>query len=215
MAEIVISKARSDREVWSFEGVDWNEYSRFLRAFEERPGYRLTYDEGTLEIMSPSLRHDRPGRFLGRLVDVLTEELELPLVGGGSVTTRRKLEKKGVEADDCFWIENAHRMEGRLNLNLRRDPPPDLAIEVDVSRSSLKRMAIYPALRVPEIWRLEGDVLEFFVLQANGKYRRSAHSKAFPQVSQADLLPFLKREREAGDETPIIRDFRKWVRSPK
>jgi Uma2 family endonuclease len=152
---------------------------------------------------------------LGRLVLVLTEELKLPVMAGGSTTMRRKLKKKGVEADECFWIENAHRMEGRLQLDLKRDPPPDLAIEVDVTRSSLNRLRIYAALRVPELWRLEGDILEFLILQANGKYKKSGRSKAFPQVTPADLLPFVLRARRSGDENPIIRDFRKWVRTLK
>ena len=107
------------------EGVSWSEYSAFLRAFAERPAFRLTYDQGTLEIMSPRLEHDDPGRFLGQLVWVLTDELGLPIRAGGSTTMRRKLKKKGVEADECFWIANAYRMQGRRNLDLRRDPPPD------------------------------------------------------------------------------------------
>src|SRR5262249_27682335 len=98
---------------------------------------------------------------------------------------------------------------------LRRDPPPDLAIEVDVTSSSLDRMAIYAALRVPELWRLEGDVLQFFVLQANGKYKETDRSKAFPQVTPADLMRFVVRARRSGDQHRVLRDFRKWVRSWK
>jgi hypothetical protein len=98
---------------------------------------------------------------------------------------------------------------------MRRDPPPDLAVEVDVTRSCLNRLAIYAALRVPEIWRLKGDVLAFLILQANGKYKKAARSKTFPQVSPADLMPFLLRARQEADENPIIRDFRKWVRGLK
>jgi Uma2 family endonuclease len=215
MAQAVLQKAPPVGAVWVLNGVSWSEYSAFLRAFAERPGFRLTYDQGTLEIMSPSLRHDRPGRFLAQLVWVLTDELDLPIVAGGSATMRRRLKKRGVEADDCFWIENAQQMEDRLNLDLRRDPPPDLAIEVDVTNSSLNRMAIYAALRVPELWRLEGDVLQFFILQANGKYKETERSKAFPQVTPADLMRFVVRGRRAGDQHRILRDFRKWVRKIK
>jgi hypothetical protein len=48
------------------DAVSWDDYSRLLRIFEDRPGHRLTYDGGTLEIMSPRLEHDDTGRFLGR-----------------------------------------------------------------------------------------------------------------------------------------------------
>jgi Uma2 family endonuclease len=215
MAQAVAKpKSAAPRRAWVLEGVSWSEYSAFLRAFAERPGYRLTYDQGTLEIM-PLLEHDDPGRFLGQLVWALTDELRLPIRAGGSTTLRRKLKKKGVESDECFWITNAHRMQGRRRLSLRRDPPPDLAIEVDVTRSCLNRLAIHAALRVPEIWRLKGDVLEFLILEANGKYKSATRSKAFPQISPGDLIPFLLRASQEADENPILRDFRKWVRSLK
>src|SRR5215469_16685196 len=144
--------------------VEWQTYSRLLKAFAERPGVRLTYDRGVLEIMSPRIDHDDDGRLLNNMVFVLTEELGLPLKRGGSTTLRRRLRQRGIEADECFWIANASRMAGVRRLNLRRDPPPDLAIEVDVANSSLNRLSIYAALRVPEVWRLDGDQLTFYVL---------------------------------------------------
>src|SRR5438105_1466791 len=128
MKQAVLQKAPPIASTLVLEGVSWSEYSDFLHAFAERPGYRLTYDQGTLEIMSPLIQHEDDGWFLGRLVAVLTEELGLPLRAAGSTTLRRRLKKKGIEADESFWIENAHRMEGRRTLDFRRDPPPDLAI---------------------------------------------------------------------------------------
>src|SRR5947209_6595206 len=130
--------------------VDWRTYSRLLRIFAERPGIRLTYDRGELEIMSPLLEHDDDAPFLGDLVFVLTEELGMPLKRGGSTTLRRRLRRRGIEADEAFWIANAPRMAGRRRLDLRTDPPPDLAIEVDVSHSSLDRPGVSPPLGVPE-----------------------------------------------------------------
>jgi Uma2 family endonuclease len=192
--------------------VDWRTYSRLLCLFAERPGLRLTYDRGELEIMSPLLEHDDDGRFLGALVFVLTEELGLPLKRGGSTTMRRRRKRRGIEADECFWIANAARMAGRRRLDLRTDPPPDLAIEVDVSNSSLDRLSIYAALKVPEIWRLEGDSLSFHVLAADGTYELAAASRSFPLVTPAELLPFLQQARQAADENAVIRDFRAWVR---
>src|SRR5687768_7842702 len=121
-------------------GVDWRTYTRLLHAFAERPRIRLTYDRGELEIMSPSLQHDDDSCFLARLVVILTEEFSLPFHGGGSTTLRRQLKRRGLEPDECFWIANAPRMAGVRRLNLRGHPPPDLAIEIDVTRSSLNRM---------------------------------------------------------------------------
>ena len=192
--------------------VDWQTYSRLLRAFAERPAIRLTYDRGELEIMSPLLEHDDDGELLGELVFTLTDELGLPLKRGGSTTLRRRLKQRGIEADKCFWIANAHRMAGRRRLALRTDPPPDLAIEVDVTCSSLDRMSIYAALGVPEVWRLQGDTLTFHILGADGDYATADCSRAFPQITPADLLGFLQEARQAGDENVVIRRFRKWIR---
>jgi Uma2 family endonuclease len=195
----------------TISGVDWEMYTRLLHIFAEHPRVRLTYDRGELEMMSPLLQHDDDGRFLGDLVFVLTEELGLPLKRGGSTTLRRRLKQRGIEADECFWIANASRMAGR-RLDLRTDPPPDLAIEVDVTHSSLDRLGIYAALKVPEVWRLEGDLLTFHVLDTEGKYQVGSTSLSFPHVTPADLLIFVQQARLAGDEHAVIRNFREWVR---
>jgi len=195
------------------EDVDWRMYGRLLRVFAERPGIRLTYDQGRLEIMSPLLEHEDDARFLGRLVGALTEELGLPLRSGGSTTLRRQLRQRGIEADECFWIVSAPRLKGRRRLDLRTDPPPDLVIEVEVTHSALDRLAIYAALGVPEVWRLHRNVLRFHVLGADGTYASAKSSHAFPLVAPADLLGFLNRARRAGDENPALRAFRKWIRT--
>jgi Uma2 family endonuclease len=192
-------------------GVNWRTYAGLLHLFAERPGVRLAYDRGELEIMSPLPEHDDDGRFLGDLVFVLTEELGLALKRGGSTPLRRR-RRRGIEADECFWIANAPRMAGRRRLDLRTDPPPDLAIEVDVSHSSLDRLSIYAALRVPEVWRLEGDSLIFHVLHPDGTYETAATSRSFPLACPADLLGFLQQARQAGDENAVMRQFRQWVR---
>ena len=193
-------------------GVDWRTYSQLLRAFAEQPGVRLTYDRGELEIMSPLLEHDKDGRFLGLLVFVLTEELGLPFQSAGSVTLRRRRRRRGIEGDECFWIANAHRLAGLRRLNLRTDPPPDLTIEVDVTRSSLDRLSIYAALAVPEVWRLDGDILTFHVLDASGTYAAAATSRSFPLVTPADLMGFLQQARQATNAHAVLSQFRVWVR---
>jgi Uma2 family endonuclease len=192
--------------------VDWATYTRLLRIFADRPRMRLTYDRGELEIMSPVLEHDNDDRMLGQFVVILTDELGLPMMPGGSTTMRRRKRRKGIESDECFWIANAHRMEGRRRLDLRTDPPPDLAIEVDVTRSSMDRMGIYAALKVPEVWRLEGDVLTFNVLDEHGVYQQAETSRSFPGLRPADLLPFVQEARRGGNQNPLLRRFRAWVR---
>jgi Uma2 family endonuclease len=189
--------------------VDWSTYTSLLRAFARSRRHRLTYDRGTLEIMSPLWEHEAPAYVLGRFVDVLTEELHLLCRAGRSVTLRRKRNLRGLEPDNCYWIASAPRLQGKRRLDLRIDPPPDLAIEVDVTASSLDRMSIYAALSVPEVWRLTATGLTFNILEA-GAYQVRTHSKAFPQLAAADLPGFLVQR--GTDDTTLVCQFRDWVR---
>jgi Uma2 family endonuclease len=191
-------------------GIDWRTYTRLLRAFEGRRRFRLTYDRGVLEIMSPLWEHEEPAYLLGRFVDVLTEELNLPLRPGRSLTLRRRRLRRGLEPDNCFWIANAPRMAGKRHLDLRTDPPPDLAIEVDVTSSSVDRMSVYAALGVPEVWRLASQGLTFQVL-AGRAYQVRPNSLAFPRLTPADLVPFLATLGQM-DVNVVVRQFRAWVR---
>ena len=192
-------------------GVSWREYTRMLRAFADRPGHRLTYDRGTLEIMSPLFEHEIDAELLGRFVVVLTEEMQLPLEAGRSTTFRRRKMRRGLEADHSWWIAHAPQMRGKKRVDLRVDPPPDLALEVDVTRRSLNRMSIYARLQVPEVWRLNVHGLTFQVLQADGRYAEGPHSTAFPQFTPVDLLTHLDL-RAQYDNNEVVRRFRAFVR---
>jgi Uma2 family endonuclease len=191
-------------------GVGWDTYTKLLRAFGDQRGVRLTYDRGELEIMSPSWTHEDGAWFLGDLIFVMTEELGLTLRRGGSLTMRRRKKRKGLEPDTCYWIANAPKVLGKTKLNFKTDPPPDLAVEIEVTRSSLKRMGIYAALAVPEVWRFDGITLTFHGLDA-GQYILLTHSASFPKVTSADLLPFLQQVTQV-DQNDLVRQFRAWVR---
>jgi len=193
------------------DGVDWKTYTRLLRVFAERPSIRLTYDRGRLEIMSPQRKHERHVEMLGRFVIVLTEELGLPISSGRSTTYRQRRKKRGLEPDNSYWIANEAKVRNKDQIDLSLDPPPDLAHEVDVTRSSLNRMAIYAALSVPEVWREVDDVLSFHVLDGSGKYRESTESQAFPGLRPGDLQAFLAQVGQM-DENALVRKFREWVR---
>jgi Uma2 family endonuclease len=192
-------------------GVSWPEYTRMLRAFAERPGHHMTYDRGVLEIMSPLFEHEIDVDLLGRFVVVLTEELDLPLQAGRCTTFRRRSMRRGLEADHSWWIAHAPQMRGKRTIDLRVDPPPDLVIEVYVSRRAINRMAIYARLRVPEVWVIVKTTLTFQVLQPDGKYAEQAHSVAFPQFAAADLMAYLAL-RGQYDENEVVRRFRAFVR---
>jgi Uma2 family endonuclease len=190
--------------------VSWQDYLRLGRLLRDRR-LRLTYDRGTLEIMTLSSEHERWKHLLRRLVEVLSEELHIKIAGFGSMTCRRRKKRRGLEPDECYWVANEPLVRGKIRINLRVDPPPDLAMEVDYTSSSLDRMSIYKALAVPELWRFDGRVLEFFGRQSDGKYLAIPTSLAFPGVTAADVLRFLQL-CDKEDENSIVRTFRAWVR---
>lgn len=192
------------------QDIDWGTYTRLLRAFERRRGFRLTYDRGTLEIMSPLWEHERPAYLLGTFIDCIVQELRIPYEPGRTVTLRRRRKSRGLEADNCYWIASVGRLAGKTHLDLRVDPPPDLAIEVDITRSSLDRMGIYAVLGVPEVWRLTSAGLSFHILE-NGVYQVRPHSLSFSQLASTDLVGFLARFGHVST-TALVAEFRDWVR---
>jgi Uma2 family endonuclease len=208
MASVQVPRSRSI----VLSGIDWQTYTRLLRIFAERPSVRLTYDRGELEIMSPMRDHERSAYLLGRMVDVITEELGIPVGSGRSTTLRRRRKRRGLEPDNSYWIQNESRVRSKDRIDLRVDPPPDLAIEVDVTSSSLNRMRIYASLGVPEVWRCVGPTLTFQVLGPDGRYTEATHSRAFPFLRAADLMRFLALQRQT-DETTLVQQFRAWVRT--
>src|SRR5262249_37992482 len=112
-----------DVQHFVFEDASWELYEKLLREIGDRP-IRVTYDQGRLEIMSPLPEHERPSEFIGRLLQMLSFELEMPIASLGSTTFRRRDKAKGVEPDRCFYFKNEKRMRGRKRLNMMKDPPP-------------------------------------------------------------------------------------------
>ena len=119
------------------ENVSWETYERLLAESIDSVGTRFTYDEGALEIMVGSIAHENPNRTLAQLVEIVAEETDRDLHRAGSTTFKRKDLAKGFEPDSCFYIGHAQEARGREELDLVTDPPPDLVIEVDITRSSL------------------------------------------------------------------------------
>ena len=204
-----IQGARQQRFLLS--GVDWKSYVRFLRALDHRH-VRLTYDRGELELMTLSFLHEWYSAFLGRLIQVLTEELNWPMASLGSTTLKLKKRQRGLEPDKGFYLKNESSVRTKSRIDLRTDPPPDLALEIDISHSSLNRMGIYAALRIPEVWRFDGQSIYVHLLGPDGQYHASARSLAFPFLPMDAIAEFLQKRNEM-DETSLIRSFRDWVKA--
>ena len=191
--------------------VSWQTY---LQLLEEVSGQHLflTYDRGTLEIMSPSPRHAKIGKFIARMVETLTLELRIPIVGLGNTTWKSELVARGCEADECYYLRHAAWAAGREEFDLRVDPPPDLVIEVDISSSSIDKEGIYAALKVPELWRWESESIQLRQLQPDGSYHRSQRSLSLPMLP-AQVIEEFVRQRTIADDTTRMLEFQDWIKT--
>jgi Uma2 family endonuclease len=193
-----------------FRGVGWDDYEAMLRIVGERR-IQVTYDGGTMEVRMPSQKHEQAAQLLGLFVPRLAEELDMPYEPLGMTTWRKADAEKGLEPDQCYYIQNQAVVRTRDVLNLEVDPPPDLAIEVDLTRSSLNRMGIYAELGVPEVWRYDGRTLTMSQLLGDRANQLVDESRAFPGLRPSDVERFLELGRTT-DKLRWARELRDWVR---
>lgn len=193
------------------QNVSWETYERLLAESIESVGTRFTYDEGDLEIMVVSIAHENPNRTLAQLVEIVVEETEKDLHRAGSTTFKRKDLLKGFEPDSCFYISHAEQARGREELDPVTDPPPDLVIEVDITRSSLNRFPIFSAMGVPEVWRFDGARVTMYRLES-GRYFEIEASLALPPLTASQTTVFLDESRQEKSSV-WSRRVREWVRS--
>ncbi|QIR40340.1 Uma2 family endonuclease [Tolypothrix sp. PCC 7910] len=190
--------------------ISWDTFEALLRDTGEDRGSRFAYDCGTLEIMTPLFEHENPKIQFDRLILVLAEELSIEIKSAGSTTLKQRLAKRGIEPDNCYYIQTESQVRGKDKLNLETDPPPDLAIEIDITHSSVNKFGIYSALGVQELWRYNGEDLKFYQL-VEGQYVECEFSIAFPLVSISDISSFIQQSKSMG-EIALLKLFRYWVR---
>jgi len=171
---------------------------------------RMTYDRGELEIMSPSRKHERTSYLIGRMIDEWTVLVGIAVEAGRNTTFSRQDVSRGLEPDNCYWIAHQALVRGKEEIDLAVDPPPDLALEVDVTRSSIPKLPIYQALGVPEVWRWRLGMLEALQLDANGQYVQQRGSAALPGFPLKLVEQFLE-QADREDDTALIRRFRKTI----
>src|SRR2546427_3289681 len=162
-------------------GISWQTYTRILAELGDQRASRLAYAQGVLEITMPSDRHETYKKLLERMIETLTEELNLPAKSFGATTLNRADLEHGAEPDSCYYIQHVHQIAGR-QVDLATDPPPDLILEIDISSPSSRRIDIYKQLGVPELWCYSGGSVQIYQLH-NGEYMPCDLSPSFPLVS--------------------------------
>jgi Uma2 family endonuclease len=171
-APLVPSDDTTERR-FAIHGVSWDQYLALRETLEDHV-LRMTYAEGTLELMSPSGRHERIKSLLGRLLETYALARGLRLHAGGSTTFRHEAAERGLEPDECYWVGPD---EGEY---------PHLVIEVSLSRGIVDKLAIYATMRVPEVWMWRGERLEVNVLGPDG-YAVAPRSELLPDLDVEEL----------------------------
>ncbi len=188
--------------------VTWEQFEAILEELGEDRSTRIAYSQGTLEIMSPLPAHERPHRLIGYIVTTFLDAQERDWEDFGSTTFKRQQKATGLEPDTCFYIQNAQQVRDCMQMDLDVYPPPDLAIEADVT--SKTTLEAYCTLQVPEVWIYDSGKLTTYVLQ-DGKYVVDATSLTFGALPLAELIPNLVQQALTDGSSQMLRNLRKQI----
>lgn len=191
------------------QDITWQEFESILEELGEHRAARIAYDNGLLEIMAPLPVHEDDKEIIGDLIKALLEELDIEFRSLGSTTYKSEAMLKGIEPDQCFYIQNEQAIRGKKRLDLSIDPPPDLALEIDVT--SRTHRSIYAALKVPELWRFENGTLQINILRQDA-YEESPESSIFPNLPLSEVIPRYLRESKIVGRNKALKAFRQWVK---
>jgi Uma2 family endonuclease len=190
--------------------VGWKGYLALLDVVGDRR-IRITYDRGNVELMTISPLHGFSQKAIARLIEILCYELDLDIRSGGTMTFKREDLDRGLEPDECYWFRNEPLIRTKMDLDLTIDPPPDLVVEVEITRSALNRMGIFAALGVPEVWRFDETTIHVHQLQPDGSYATRPASLSFPWLPIVEMTEWVRRAGTMS-ERELIRSFVEWAR---
>ncbi len=200
----------------TIRGLSWDLYDRLSDAIGEGQHVHLAYDGKDLEIMTTGYVHEDFKELLGRLVNAVTVELDIPCRGGGQTTWKRTEVARGLEADLCYYFEPGKlavvaAAVARKSKDIADYPNPDLGIEIDLSPSQVDRPGIYRALQVAEVWRFDGESMVIEQLGPEGKYVVAELSRFLP--IRAQEVAHSVTGEDATDTTAWERRLRAWIRT--
>jgi Uma2 family endonuclease len=190
-------------------GVGWHDYEELLDAVGEASSVRICYDEGTLQVMSPSSKHEYVTQLIERLVDRISIRQRIKVLFYGSSTLKKQSEQQGAEPHACFYVQTADVVGTKEQIDFNTDPPPDVVLEIDIHHESISKFPIYAAFGVPELWRYDGEALTIYHLR-DGQYVLSDASLALPIITSAVLTKFLARSPKE-DQYDIVLAFEAWL----
>ncbi|MHC5610369.1 MAG: Uma2 family endonuclease [Nostoc sp.] len=192
------------------QDISWQQLENILEEMGEKTAARISYSHGLLEIMVPLPEHEKDKEYIGELVRILLDKLQIDFEPFGSTTLKNERMRQAVEPDTSFYIQNQAAIIGKNRIDLNIDPPPDLAIEIDIT--SRTRFDNYEILGVPELWRHTQQGLEISLLQ-EGKYIKSESSPNFPNIPIIELVNEYVQQCLTIGRSQAMRNFRDWVKN--
>lgn len=186
--------------------VSWDYYDRTLRELDGRH-FRITFDRGRMEIMTVGPDHETVKKAIARLLEQYSTEMDIPIEGLGELTCRREDIARGLEPDECYYVTNPPPKGTELDLTIHA--PPDLAIEVEVTRGAIPKLPIYAALGVAEVWRFDGLCVRVLLRQSNETYAEVPQSRLFPRLPMEQFNRFLRLSltQRQHDGVKALRDW--------
>lgn len=191
------------------EDVSWQQLESMLAELGESRATRLSYSNGILEIMVPLPEHEKAKEIISDMVKILLSERGINYDSLGSTTLKNERMTQAVEPDACFYIQNQAAVIGKSRLDMSVDPPPDLAIEIDLTSRTI--LDNYQILGVPELWRYGRRGLQINILES-GRYMESELSSTFPDISIIELVNRSVQQSQISGSSQVIQAFRNWVR---
>jgi Uma2 family endonuclease len=180
------------------EGISWQQYNALVALFiNQFPALRMTYLEGTLELMTTSPEHERLKKTIARLIEAFAEELDLDLNGYGSATFRKEAAARGLEPDECYCLGELHEV-------------PDIALEIVITSGGLDKLEVYRGLGVQEVWFWQNQQMRIYGL-VNGEsgYQSLETSQCLPQLDIALLASYVDRP----SQTQAVKAYRQALRA--
>jgi Uma2 family endonuclease len=193
------------------DGVSWDYYEHTLDEIGDLP-MRVTFFRGRMEIMSPLPEHEELKKIIALLIESFVIQRGGAMRAFGSTTFRQEEKQGGLEPDECYYFKNERLVRGMKRFDRAVHPPPDLAVEIDVTRRSIPRQPIYAALGVPELWRYDGTHLSIHILSSAGNYEVADSSPTFPFLPIQAFEKFIHR-MENEEQASVLREFQTWATS--
>ncbi len=193
----------------TLRNVSWADYEALLESVGDASGLRISYDRGTLHVMTLPSEHESYSRLIEALVRLLSTKLRIRVLSFGSSTIKKRAEDMGSEPDGCFYVQSAAAIGKKLRIDFSKDPPPDIVVEIDIHHESLFKFPAYATLGISEVWRFDGKALLVYHL-IRGEYVAAESSRALPMLTSRTLTEFLALGQHK-DQYDIVLAFEAWL----